>query len=151
MSIRCGTICLTQIPTIPLSNKESPCKLIFTSERPSSHLKDIRSIEIEILFTALQHTPYVKQSSVINLESSTSSTRILLCLFAPWELNRFYLPLKQRIQASLQVSTSHFSSEKIMCSIEVTPLHCVGWQHVLHKVPGVLFFTAWSTLLHCIG
>jgi len=52
MSSRCETICSIQIPTITLSNKEFPSKLIFTHERSSSHLKDICTIEI--LFTALQ-------------------------------------------------------------------------------------------------
>ena len=67
----------------PLPNKETPCKLIFTPERLYSHLKDLCSIEIEILFTTLYYTPYVKQGSAANLESSTSSTGTLLCLFAP--------------------------------------------------------------------
>ena len=51
-----------EIPTIPLSNKESPCKLISTPGRSSSYLEDIGSIEIEILFTELKHTSYVKQN-----------------------------------------------------------------------------------------
>ena len=29
-----------------------------------------------------------------------------------------------------------------MCSIEVTPLHCIGRQHVLHEAPGALVFVA---------
>ena len=49
MSSRCGIIYSTQIPTIPLSNKESPCNL-------SSHLEDICM-------------SYVKQNSVVILES----------------------------------------------------------------------------------
>jgi len=104
MFSRCGTICSIQIPTIPLSNIESPCKLIFTPERSSSHLEEICSIEIEIVFTVLQHTPYVKQGSATNLESSTNSTGTLLRLFAFWELNRFYLPLNK--ESSLPASRS---------------------------------------------
>jgi len=44
MSSRCGTICPTQIFNNPPLNKESPCKLIFTPGRPSSHLEDICSM-----------------------------------------------------------------------------------------------------------
>ena len=53
MSNRCGTICSTQIPTIPISNKESSCKLIFTPERHMLY---------EILFTVFQHMLYVKHN-----------------------------------------------------------------------------------------
>ena len=48
-----GTICSTQIPTIPLSNKESHYKLIFTPEKQMLY---------EILVTVFQHTPYVRHN-----------------------------------------------------------------------------------------
>ena len=85
------------------------------------------------------NTPYVKQGFTANLESSTSSTGTLLRLFAPCELNRFYSPL-DRVWASLQANLPR-SFEKIICSIKVTHLHCVGRQNVLQKAPGALVFT----------
>jgi len=48
-----------QITTIPLSNKESSCKLISHLE---DHLHTRKTIcSIEIFFTVLGNTPYVKQ------------------------------------------------------------------------------------------
>ena len=98
--------------------KEPPCKLIFTW----------KTCSMEILFTAFQYTPYVKH----NLHLITPLHRVcshLFCALGNWA---GLSPLKQRVWASLQVDLPHSSSEKIMCSIEVTHLHCVGRQHVLH-------------------
>ena len=39
----------------------------------------------------------------------------LMRLFASWESNMFCLPLKKRVQASLQANLPHSSSEKIIC------------------------------------
>jgi len=50
--------------------------------------------------------------------------------------------------SSLQVDLPNFSSEKIMCLIEVTSLHRVGRQHVLHEAPGALLFTVLDNVLH---
>ena len=58
--------------------QQSPSQTKCLPVSSSSHLEGICSIEIVILFTVLQHTPYVKQGSTVNLESSTSSTKILL-------------------------------------------------------------------------
>ena len=155
MPRRCGTICLTQIFNNPPWIKSLPVS-------SSSHLEDICSIEI--LFTVLvitclawstncslssslylQDTSYVNQDSAANLKSPTSFTGTFYCAFLRSENWTGFIPLKQRVRASLQADLPHSSSEKIMCSIEVTPLHCLGKQHVLHETPGSLLFTALET------
>jgi len=57
-------------------------------------------------------------------------------LFTP-RIEQIFLSPKQKVRASLP------HSEKIMCSIEVTPLHCIGKQYVLHEAPGALQVLHW--------
>ena len=118
MSSWCATICSTQILTIPLSNKEFLCKLIFTTETPSSHLKDICSIEFLFIVLVIARLTWsitcslssslrlLDTSYLANLESSTNSTRTLLRLFAPWESSRFYPPRTKSLGSPASQSSS---------------------------------------------
>jgi len=123
------------------SNKESPCKLIFTPGRSSSHLEDICSIKVFftvldvahlalnttcrllLLFTVFAGTSYVKQNFATNLESPTSFTWTFT---APWESNRLYSSSNKESGPLCNPIFLTPPSEKIIFSIEVTPLHYIG-------------------------
>jgi len=144
----------------PSRTKRSPCKLIFTPERLSSHLEDICSIEI--LFIALViarltwyaafplHGVCKTRLRWIRIPLPISRAKLAFrgsfyCAFLCPE-NWTYLSPQNKCKL-----IPHSSSEKIMCSIEVNYLHCVERQHILHEESGALLFTAldntftWST------
>ena len=106
-SSRCGTICSTQIPTIPPSNKESPCKLNYLhtgrSNAPSRSNSSLRgktarlNVKYQLqsvtpLHRVVAGTPIAKEHHCqISRESNISFTGAFcasgvgrpLCAFAP--------------------------------------------------------------------
>ena len=122
--------------------QQFPCRTKSLPERPSSRLKDICSIVIEILLTALQCTPYIKQGFAANLEYSTTSTGTLFDFFCVLRIEQVLSPSQIKI-LSLPASRSF--------SFLIREDHVLNLSHSssLCWTTTRLTWSTWSTPLHC--
>jgi len=94
MSSRCGTICSTQIPTIPLSNKESPCKLIFT---PGRHMLNLEETCAKLRSSSLRYNACLTWSRAPQLYMD------FIVPFRVLGIEQVLSPFKQRVRTFLLI------------------------------------------------